>query len=432
MMSGLKGWFRTLTSWQLVPLVLLTVPLLFAEWVPAVLVALALLGLPVLWLFSRLACGAFVPATPLDLPWLAVLFASLGSLLTTTVPELALPQVCKILIALALYYGVVNTLGSERRLAWTGIALLVAALAIACVGVAGLGAGGSTLASPSGGLGLRLSSLITPFWNRSGFNPNIVGGTLAVMLPLTLAYAWGSRGWRRLPLIAALLAEGGALALTHSRGAILGFGAGVACVAVARDRRWGLVLLGVMAAGAAGLLLYPGPALDLVTAGGGGIVDSAQGRLELWSRALAMMADFPFSGVGMGSFSRTLWLLYPLASVGPDSVLDHAHNLFLQAGTDYGLPGLVAWLAQMALLLWMGLGAVRRARGGSLWPLAAGLLGGLVAYLVHGLTDSFTYYAKGHTVVWGCLSVIAALWLVLGSRAQDSAGVVGAEACAPS
>jgi len=178
------------------------------------------------------------------------------------------------------------------------------------------------------------------------------------------------------------------------------------------------VILGVAAAGAVGLLVYPGSALDLVTAGGGGIVDSAQGRLALWSRALAMMADFPFTGVGMGSFTRALWLLYPLSSVGPSTVLDHAHNLFLQIGTDYGLPGLVAWLAQMLLLLWMGVDAVRCARGGSLWPLAAGLLGGLVAYLIHGLTDSFTYYAKGHTLVWGCLSVIAALWLVLQGRMQ--------------
>jgi len=122
---------------------------------------------------------------------------------------------------------------------------------------------------------------------------------------------------------------------------------------------------------------------------------------------------------GRFSFHRGRYgQLWP--TVGPDTILDHAHNLFLQAGTDYGLPGLVAWLAQMALLLWMGAGAVRHARGGGLWPLAAGLLGGLVAYLVHGLTDSFTHYAKGHTVVWACLSVIAPLWLVLGSRAQGS------------
>ncbi|RPI58857.1 MAG: hypothetical protein EHM56_00660 [Chloroflexi bacterium] len=430
-MLRLKGWFQTLTSWQLVPLVPLVVPLLFPERVPGVLVILALLGLPVLWLVSRLGSGAFVPATPLDLPWLVVLVVTLGTLLVTAVPDLALPQVYKILIALALYYGAVNTLGSEARLARAGIAILVAALAIAAVGLAGMGPGGSTLASLSGALGVDLSGLITPFWNPSGFNPNIVGGTLAVMLPLTLAYAWGTPGWRRVPLIAALLAEGAALALTQSRGAILGFGAGAACVALARDRRWGLVLPGVAAAGAVVLAIYPGPVLDLVTGGGGGIVDSAQGRLELWSRALAMMADFPFTGVSMGSFGRALWLLYPLATVGPGTVLEHAHNLVLQIGTDLGLPGLVAWLAQMALLLWMGVGAVRRARGGSLWPLAAGLLGGLVAYLVHGLTDSFTYYAKGHTVVWSCLSVIAALWLVLQGRMQGgmqgAAGAAGAE-----
>lgn len=411
MMPGLKGWSLTITRWQLVPLVPLAVPLLFPERVPGVFVALALLGLPALWLVSRLGSGAFVPPTPLDLPWLVVLLVCLGALLIPAAPELALPQVYKILIALALYYGAANTLISEARLAWAGIAVLAAALAIAGVGLAGMGPGGSGLAA--------LSGLITPFWNPAGFNPNIVGGTLAVMLPLTLAYAWETRGWRRLPLLAALLLEGGALILTGSRGAILGFSGGAACVALARDRRWGLVLAGLAAAGVAGLLLYPGPALDLVAAGGAGGVDSAQGRLELWSRALAMMADFPFTGVGMGGFARALWLLYPLVTVGPATVLDHAHNLFLQTGTDYGLPGLVAWLAQMGLLLWMGVGAVRRARGGSLWPLAAGLLGGVVAYLVHGLTDSFSYYAKGHTVVWGCLSVIAPLWLLLEGKMPD-------------
>ncbi len=411
-MPRLKGLLETLTRWQLVPLAPLVVPLLFPERVPVALVALALLGLPALWILSRLGRGAFVPATPLDLPWLILLLVCLGALLLTASPELALPQVQKILVAVALYYGAVNTLSGEGRLTWAGIAILVATLAIAGVGLAGMG--------PGGALGGRPMGLITPFWNPAGFNPNIVGGTLAVMMPLTLAYAWGTRGWRRLPLLAALLFEGGALFLTQSRGAMLGFVAGTACVALARDRRWGLVLATISVVGIAGLLIYPGPALDFVTAGGAGVVNSAQGRLELWSRALAMMGDFPFTGVGMGSFGRALWLLYPLATVGPDTILDHAHNLFLQAGTDYGLPGLVAWLAQMALLLWMGAGAVRHARGGGLWPLAAGLLGGLVAYLVHGLTDSFTYYAKGHTVVWACLSVIAPLWLVLGSRAQGS------------
>lgn len=427
MMPRLKGWFRTLTGWQLVPLAPLMVPLLFPEWVPVALVVLALLGLPALWIASRLGSGAFVPATPLDLAWLALSLLTLGGLLITAVPELALPQVFKYLIALSLYYGVVNTLGSEVRLARAGYALLAGALLIAGVGLAGMGPGGATLAAAPAESTTRLAGLITPFWNRAGFNPNILGGTLAVMLPLTLAYAWGTPGWRRLLLIAALLAEAGALALTQSRGALLGFGAGAAAVALARDRRWALLVLGIGGAGAAGLLLYPGLVLDLLAGGGGGIVDSARGRVELWSRALAMTADFPVTGVGPGGFRRALWLLYPLASVGPGTVLDHAHNLALQMGTDYGFPGLVAWLAQMALLLWMGLGAVRRARGGQLWPLAAGLLGGLIAYLVHGLTDSFTYYAKGHTVVWGCLSVIAALWLHLDRGLPGSAVLAGGE-----
>ena len=76
----------------------------------------------------------------------------------------------------------------------------------------------------------------------------------------------------------------------------------------------------------------------------------ADQRLEIWSRALYMLQDFPFTGIGMGAFRQVANLLYPFFLAGPDAEIPHAHNIFLQVGVDLGLPGLIAWLALLILV----------------------------------------------------------------------------------
>ncbi len=419
MKGCVRHWCSMATDWQVVLVAPLIAVLLFPERVPPYVMALALIGLPGLWMVSWLGRGAIIPRTPLDFPWLIVLGALAISVWASAVPEQTLPQVYKILISIGLYYAVVNSVRNERKLGWAAGALLGGTFVIAGFSLVGMAVVSSKLMFLPEGLRTQIPRLITPFWNPKGFHSNIVGGTLAVMVPVTLAYAWGTQGWRRAPLLLLLALEGGVLVWTQSRGGIIGFSVGVAIIAVARDRRWGYVLLILGGAATVGTLVYgPGNVLDILVSGVTNPIASAQGRLELWSRALYMIADFPFSGIGMGMFSRIVPVLYPLFLIGPDAVVEHPHNLFLQTAVDYGLPAFIAWLAQMGLLLSLAVGAVRQTRGGRWWPLAAGLLGGLGAYLVHGLTDSFTYYAKGHTLVWGFLSLIVALSLVLRSTAE--------------
>ena len=63
-----------------------------------------------------------------------------------------------------------------------------------------------------------------------------------------------------------------------------------------------------------------------------------------------MLQDFPFTGIGMGSFEQVTNLLYPLF-IAPGGGITHAHNLFLQVAVDLGLPGLVAWLSILILVV---------------------------------------------------------------------------------
>ncbi len=66
-----------------------------------------------------------------------------------------------------------------------------------------------------------------------------------------------------------------------------------------------------------------------------------------------MLQDFPFTGIGMGTFTQVADRLYPFFLYAPGTV-EHAHNLFLQVGVDLGLPGLIAWLAIFMIGLFSG------------------------------------------------------------------------------
>jgi hypothetical protein len=101
--------------------------------------------------------------------------------------------------------------------------------------------------------------------------------------------------------------------------------------------------------------------------------------------------------------------------------------LWLQAGVDLGVPGLVAyaglWLGASAMLLrlWRSAGRAGPADAGlaSLGrPLAVGLGGGLFAHFLFGFTDTVALGAKPGVLWWFLLGLIASLH----ARAGQAAG----------
>ena len=82
--------------------------------------------------------------------------------------------------------------------------------------------------------------------------------------------------------------------------------------------------------------------LDFISSGVS--VQGVEGRVEIWSRAIYMIQDFSFTGIGMGSYMDVADLLYPFFLAAPGKI-DHAHNLFLQVAVDLGIPGFIAWLS---------------------------------------------------------------------------------------
>jgi putative inorganic carbon (HCO3(-)) transporter len=383
-----------------------------------------------LWLLRWLGWRRLSVSTPIDLP--ALLLAATVPVTLWVTSDVAVTRVAasRLVAGLALAYGLANWGGRRER------ALFLAA------GVVGIGVGLCLLAPlgvawPQAG---KLPFLALPIYRRLSavladtINANMLAGALVVILPVPVAWLLGTTGpqvpsrdsslpgwvaralgvawvrWACLGLGAAGMAA--VLVLTQSRGGWIAAGA---ALFVALAWRWPrLWWLAVPAAAGLGVLAWRGGLprlLDLVSFGGS--LRSWEGRQEIWSRAIYMIQDFPFTGIGAGTFGRVANVLYPFFLLGPDAQVPHAHNLFLQVAVDLGIPGLIAYLALLIATVWAGLDSARfyrRAGDGELAALAWAGVAGLAGMAVHGLVDATTWIVgRGAFVPWLSIGLILAL-----------------------
>lgn len=411
----------TISDWELLILFLITVPVLvFDAWMPTWAIVVALSAIPILWLIRWLGYGSPTCPTPLDVPILILLLMVPVGVWAAAVKPLALPQIYRIVLGIALFYAVVNTLISARRL-WTLTSLLLAAvLVLSLIAVLGIQRPGSKVPMASA-LYSFVPAFFRPFWRPEGLGSNSIAGGLVMLLPLSVAFALGGR--HRLLRVACILISllgGFALIFAQSRGAIVGLALAALVMGIAWKRRVllvvptvllaGLVALGVLGWSRISEFMYSGIATSA------GI--SLELRLELWMRALYMIQDFPFTGVGLGMFDRVIDLFYPLFLKSLDADMFHAHNIFLSQAVDTGLTGLVAYLAMILVLFAMAWQSSAMSRQKEWWPLAVGLLGAIVAYVGHGMFDSPTALIRANTILWLVFGLQAALWLHLQRHGQ--------------
>ena len=234
-------------------------------------------------------------------------------------------------------------------------------------------------------------------------NANRIAGMLVVVLPLYVAYAvrpnWKAQRWRQILWGLAALLMTGVVILTRSRNGYLAAIIAIALVGLLRWPRLLRILPIVLIVGAIAIYLI-GPRLLLEDSSSGDVLNGLDGRLELWSRGLYALSDFPFTGIGIGTFDRIIPVLYPLFTIGADIRGMNAHNLFIQIGIDLGLPGLIAYLALSINTLILTVKVLRQPDSALNWTLAAGALGGLVAMFVHGIFDAPLWGSKAEFLPW--------------------------------
>lgn len=422
---------------------LLLFPTVRPGWTAAGLALLAGLALA-----RWLAAGELWPATPFNAALLLFGVMLPVAWWASAARDLSWPKLTGLILGLLAFRALALGIRDRRTLAW-GLA------AFAATG-AGILAAGSLSTDWSAKVALlqplvqRLPQLLTdlPGAPGQGVNANQLAGAMLVYLPFCLALAVGSwREGRRETALAGLAgaaAAAGVLLLTQSRSGWIGGAAGLAVLGILgglmsrrhRVRQAALVLpvILLLAFGGALALLGPQHIAALWTApasaadtGAVGMADagspvSLSGRVEIWSRALYAIQDFPFTGVGLGAFRQVVNLLYPLFTVGPDVDIAHAHNIFLQVALDVGLPGLIAYLA----LLWVaGVLGWQAARRGSplIRALALGLLAGLAGLHVYGLTDALALGSKPGIAFWMSLGLLVGLWRTSVGRRESHQSV---------
>lgn len=419
-------------------LVIAAAPLLLfpRAWLPWLGLAL----LPTSWLLRRLGTGRWFIKTPFDRPIAAIFLMTPIVLYASVDLSLSMPKLYGILLGFAVFYGTVSYVTSRHR-----FAVALGLLAASIVAVSALGLVGTEWIADKYAILVPVYRLfpkvITEVQSSvgpaAGFQPNELGGTLAFLLPPAIALLCGSHIPRLAKMALGLITfiGLGVVALSASRSAALGLFVALLALLVWRWRLSGLALLSAIAV-VLGVSIATGTAnivdvllrIDSVNP----TADALQGRLEVWSRALTMIADFPFTGIGLNTYPSVLQTLYPTLLADAEMRISHAHNIFLQTAVDLGLGGLLAFVGLSAITAYVGWQAYSQAglKGpdsskvvSSPRTLQAAVLGivlGLLSYLIFGVTNAISLGAKPAVLLWLMMGLIVAAHRLPGNQEGES------------
>lgn len=392
--------------------------------------ALVLLLLPVFWGVRKWVTGHWLLPTPLDWPVRLLGVMVLVSLWVSFDFAFSLPRVVAVLYGLALIY-VLAWVSSRSPRHWAGAVLLFGLMGLGIATLSLFGTSWSTKFGLLAPLVNRLPHLITLPGAGDGFQANQVAGVLLWVAPLLVALCYTAvlgrdtvpgdflqRHTLRLFLLGGTGVVGLVLLLSQSRGGWLGLAAAFLLLTMfALHKRWWLAW-GVPVAAA--LLLFvvvqqvgmeriESLLFDFRSESSEAALESLSIRQEVWLRGWYAVQDFPLTGMGMNTFRRVVPVLYPFFALSGVEDISHAHNQFLQAALDVGIPGLIGyvgmWLAAAAMLwqVW------RHTVDPWYRSCAAGFAASLLAYFIYGLSDAVAFGAKPGFLFWMLFGLIAGL-----------------------
>jgi putative inorganic carbon (hco3(-)) transporter len=360
--------------------------------------SLALLSL--LWLW-RVATGDDRRATslPLAAPVLIWSAVSVLSAVSSGHPGSSLLASKELLLAFALYVTA-DALHDTRGAEWllTGLALVAAGAALMGLLQAGL----CPPMPPERGLARWFFHRCDRA--RAAFSIYMtLAGVLNLVLLATLPGLLISRPDRRWRIPVWLLTVGG-LAATLTRGAWIGFGAGVLS-ALPAARKGRLVLVGGLVALALIALAGPAHLRQRVVSMGDPDDPTLKEREYMWQSGFTMWREHPWLGFGPGGVKREY--RYYARPDARKQRTGHVHNTPLQILVERGIIGLAAWLTiwvrfyALAITLLRCLPADRTRE----WALVTGSLAAVTGFLVNGLFEYNFGDAEVIMVAWTIMAL---------------------------
>ncbi len=365
------------------------------------------------WFLRGFGRGRLSIRTPMDLSIGLLCIMVFCSLVVTSLPEKTLPQVYRVVSGVLLFYSVVNWTNSIQRLSHVIFIIILAGLLIALISPLNVTWSTSKLLFIPRAFYERFNAILS-----DTVHPNVMGGNLILVLPLPLSilvFGWKQIRWRaRFYLGFSALVMTLVILLTKSRGTWIALIAVAILIILLRWRiNWIVIILGTGILVVSILLMGFTDFIEILTANDALI--GIEGRIDIWSRAVFMIQDFPITGVGLGTFMDLADNLYRLFLFPPGKII-HAHNLFLQIAVDIGLPGLIAWIAiflSICLINWQIFQHGVNQRNSIKSGLGVGLLGSSLAFAVHGMTDAVTWgFIRTAPLVWAMWGVSLAIYFI--------------------
>jgi O-antigen ligase len=360
----------------------------------------ALAVLTLLWLWRLRGSEARAAARwPLWQPVLAFSAVSLVSALASGHPITALGA-CKGLLLVSALYVTADVLSGPADGHRFLSALLVVVTVAAVVGLLQT----VTCPGPAADYGspawlfrrcARARGFFSIYMTLAGVLSLVLLASLPRLLPGTTLPRW--------PIFPWLVSLVGLLA-TYTRGAWLGFAAGVlALLPITRKGRWlllgGLIVLGLAA------LAGPKDLRQRFLTMGNPDDPTVKERVYMWRSGLTMWRQHPLLGLGPGGVKRD-YASYAL----PEAVKKrtaHVHNTPLQILVERGVLGLAAWLWIWAAFIAKGIGLLRRLPEDAAREraLVVGSLAAIVGFLVAGLSEYNFGDSEVVMVAWALMAL---------------------------
>lgn len=281
--------------------------------------------------------------------------------------------------------GILRWEGALRRLAWV---IFLSGLFISVIGILQRGQGNTAY------YGLRPIRNGLPFGPFTNYNHAAAWVVASTMVGAGL-FADGFQGYGRVPLserVAKQILIAFVLGVSVSAVLAIGSRGGLNSLCVAalasallfsrslaggRALRllWGTLAL---AGGAYAIFLFKHPQeLGFV---GGALESSAATRVSLYRSGLRLLADFPFFGVGLGTFTGAF---RPYQDPTFVEIVDHVHSSWFEIALESGLLGFFVFAATMLKPL---VACGRRLAGGDRL-MTAGFFAALLAFTLHGFVE---------------------------------------------
>ncbi|SDC08599.1 MULTISPECIES: O-antigen ligase family protein [unclassified Candidatus Frackibacter] len=246
----------------------------------------------------------------------------------------------------------------------------------------------------------------------SGFFLTLTYGSIMVLiLPLLITFNFNDLSMKnRLLSLITLGITSLSLIFTNTRGTWLAILGGVAFLSIFKNKKliiWFMVLVILALALIPSFYQRASTIIDLDNS-------SNKERLLMWKSAFNMFRDYPLTGVGLGMFSE----LYPKKYMLPEARVKkrhYAHNIVMNILAETGIIGLGAFTFLVSYIFKVGFELLRNLEDKYWINAILGLLAGILAFLIHGLT----FYNLGDSETAKLFWVIIALLMVIYREKQN-------------